>query len=245
MSLDRTYAGALGRGLRRIRRHLPWLPGEPLEATLDRARRAWLRRMKPAMTKGRLVILPDYPILPSDRMRNCRVLPLREDILRLLPKKAVGAEIGVQAGDFSQAILEICAPTRLDLVDIDLSTHRVADRFRPEIDAGRVHVHEADSAATLASFPDAYFDFVYVDGDHSYEGVKRDIAAAHSKVKPDGWLLFNDYTFWSSAECMPYGVMHAVNEFCLEHDWDLAGFAFNYLGYADVALRRRGAAAGQ
>ena len=163
---------------------------------------------------------------------------MREDILELLPKRATCCEIGVQAGDFSQAILDICQPAELHLVDIHLGDG-VAERFRAEIASARVRLHEADSAQTLASFPDAYFDFIYIDADHSYAGVSRDIAAAHRKVRADGALLFNDYTFWSSAECQPYGVMHAVNEFCIAEEWELIALSLNYLGYFDVAIRRR------
>jgi hypothetical protein len=218
---------------------LPYRAGEPLEVTLKRAGRAWRGKMRALQDERGLVILPDYPVLSAERMANCRVFPLREDILGLMPKGGVCAEIGVQAGEFSQAILDVCRPAELHLVDIDLATHRVADRFRGEIEAGRVRTYQADSADTLDGFPDGYFDFVYIDADHSHAGVARDIAAAHPKVRAEGFLLFNDYTFWSPAECMPYGVMHAVNEFCIAQDWEIAAYAFNYLGYADIALRRR------
>jgi hypothetical protein len=69
--------------------------------------------------------------------------------------------------------------------------------------------------------------------------VIRDIAAAKAKVAPSGFLLFNDYTFWSPTECMPYGVVRAVNELCLNDDWEFAYLALGNFGYMDVALRRR------
>jgi len=102
-----------------------------------------------------------------------------------------------------------------------------------------VKLHEADSADTIASFPEGYFDFIYVDADHGYEGVVRDIAAAKSKVGPNGYVIFNDYTFWSPTECMPYGIVQAVNELCLAEDWEFAYLALGNLGYMDVALRCR------
>jgi len=79
---------------------------------------------------------------------------------------------------------------------------------------------------------------VYIDADHSYAGVKRDIAVAKEKVKPDGMLVFNDYTLWSPLELMEYGVVHAVNELCLNEDWELMYFAFQRHMYCDVALKR-------
>lgn len=38
---------------------------------------------------------------------------------------------------------------------------------------------------------------IYIDADHSYEGVKKDISVACRKVKHDGILIFNDYIYWS------------------------------------------------
>lgn len=143
------------------------------------------------------------------------------------------------AGDFSRTILDICQPSELHLIDDDLKTYGVAKRFRSEIERGTVVLHESDSARALDGFDNGQFDFIYVDADHSYEGISRDIAAAHRKVRPDGLLIFNDYTFWSSAECLPYGVMHAVNEFAIAENWEFAMLSLNWFGYFDVALRRR------
>ena len=36
-------------------------------------------------------------------------------------------------------------------------------------------------------------DFVFIDADHSYLGVKQDISHWRSKVKPGGWLGGHDY----------------------------------------------------
>ncbi len=37
------------------------------------------------------------------------------------------------------------------------------------------------------------FDLCYIDADHSYEAVQRDILACTRIVKPDGWLAGHDY----------------------------------------------------
>jgi predicted O-methyltransferase YrrM len=39
----------------------------------------------------------------------------------------------------------------------------------------------------------AEFDMCYIDADHSYEAVRRDILACTRIVKPDGWLAGHDY----------------------------------------------------
>ncbi len=50
-------------------------------------------------------------------------------------------------------------------------------------------------------------DLVYVDADHSYEGVKADIDAYWPKLKTGGVMAFHDY------EAPQYGVKQAVTEF--------------------------------
>ena len=102
---------------------------------------------------------------------------------------------------------------------------------------GVVHLHEGDSADLMAGFPNQYFDWIYVDADHSLVGVRRDISASANKVKPGGHLIFNDYTCWSPVENIPYGVLHAVNEFVVAERWSIAFVALHGLGYHDIALR--------
>jgi predicted O-methyltransferase YrrM len=50
-----------------------------------------------------------------------------------------------------------------------------------------------DSVKAAGKIADGALDFVFIDGDHSYEGVKRDLAAWLPKVKPGGWLMGHDY----------------------------------------------------
>lgn len=123
------------------------------------------------------------------------------------------------------------------MIDLDLGLFE-RSRFEKAMGEGSVVLHEDDSARALAAFPDAYFDWIYIDGDHSYAGVKRDIEQAKKKVKQDGTLVFNDYIFWSHAELMEYGVIQAINEFCLDEDWGLHYLALESQMYCDVAIRR-------
>ena len=56
---------------------------------------------------------------------------------------------------------------------------------------------------------DETFDLVFIDADHSYGGVKEDIAAWMPKVKPGGWLGGHDYR---NIDPRFGGVDQAVNE---------------------------------
>jgi len=49
------------------------------------------------------------------------------------------------------------------------------------------------SVEASEKFPDEYFDFVYIDGDHSFIGVCADLAAWQNKVKKGGFIAGHDY----------------------------------------------------
>lgn len=42
-------------------------------------------------------------------------------------------------------------------------------------------------------FTDNYFDYVYIDGEHSYDAVTRDLTNYFPKVKVGGYLIGDDY----------------------------------------------------
>jgi predicted O-methyltransferase YrrM len=55
-----------------------------------------------------------------------------------------------------------------------------------------VKVLVSDSAAAAEKFADGSVDFVFIDGDHSYEAVARDITAWRGKIKPGGAIAGHD-----------------------------------------------------
>ena len=57
----------------------------------------------------------------------------------------------------------------------------------------QLRVLRTDSVAASKMFPDEYFDFVYIDGDHRYEYVVLDIKSWLPKVKKRGILGGHDY----------------------------------------------------
>jgi hypothetical protein len=63
---------------------------------------------------------------------------------------------------------------------------------------------------TNEQIPDGEIDCVFVDGDHSYEAVKRDLPFWWKKIRVGGMLLGDDY--WMEP------VARAVNEFSLENN---------------------------
>tara|TARA_B100001248_G_scaffold9854_1_gene6508 strand:+ start:18464 stop:19087 length:624 start_codon:yes stop_codon:yes gene_type:complete len=63
-------------------------------------------------------------------------------------------------------------------------------------------------------------DWIYIDGDHSYEQCKKDLNNALQIVKPGGLIIGDDYG-WPDAKWEKPGVTKAVNEFVLQTDFGM------------------------
>jgi ubiquinone/menaquinone biosynthesis C-methylase UbiE len=177
------------------------------------------------------------PPLSELHLKNSRVVPSREKILELVPKGGICAEIGTQTGNFARQILTILKPARLHIFDIDFTPFDHAP-FQTAIQQGIIELHQGDSSSLLAALPDRSFDFIYIDGDHSYDGIVKDLDQAARKIKDDGWIVCNDYTLYSPLEKIYYGVYRAVNEFCFKHGFEIVYLGLHPWGYHDVALRK-------
>jgi hypothetical protein len=57
---------------------------------------------------------------------------------------------------------------------------------------------------------------IYVDGDHTYEGCKKDLEIAYYKIKKGGFLMGHDYemNMKKAKNAYAFGVRRAVDEFC-------------------------------
>lgn len=205
---------------------------------VEKTRRAFSAALKEfAAQKGRYH--NPAPELPASKLVGCEVLPNRFAILDRLPKGGVMAEVGVDRGDFSQEILTRCQPEKLHLFDMDMSRLVNKDVLGAVAQRGSVvKTHAGDSSTNMSKVPDGYFDAIYIDGDHAYEGVKRDIMAAVPKLKPQGVLIFNDYAVWSATSMFHCGVARAVHEFCRDNPWKLRYIALQSMMYNDVMLVR-------
>ena len=90
----------------------------------------------------------------------------------------------------------------LSQADMDARHLRVLSAFRQPIDNGRVEVIRATSREAVTRFEDESLDFVYVDGDHSYDEVAADLREFLPKLRPGGLLLADDYRtsgWWGDA----------------------------------------------
>lgn len=157
----------------------------------------------------------------------------RDYLLSLMPKGSVCAEIGVHEGEFSRQIYGVVRPRKLHLIDpwqmgeglfgdqevnsqadIEEKYNQVKGQFVDQLESGNVEIHRALSDEAAPQFDDAYFDWVYIDGNHEYKYVKHDLDLYFPKVKAGGYLTGDDYGnvgYWEN------GIQKAVDEFVSEH----------------------------
>lgn len=167
------------------------------------------------------------------------MFPHRFALLEQLPRGGVCAEIGIEHCLFSRAILETTRPACLHLVESNPVYVVEAERlFAAEIADGRVITHSGDSRVVGKGFPDDFFDWVYIDGDHRFKYVSVDLEHARRTVKDDGLIVVNDYIMHDHISDLRYGVVEAVNTFCLDHGYEIVFLALHPQMFCDVALRR-------
>lgn len=145
----------------------------------------------------------------------------------------VGVEIGVESGIFSEKILNLGATYLLKLYSIDIwkeipekraGNNSIADytldtmlnnmkQAANRLDKfnGRSCIIREQSCEAIHLFNDRTLDFVYIDADHSYEAVKRDIEMWIRKVSIGGVIMGHDYLNYESGEGK-FGVKRAVDE---------------------------------
>jgi hypothetical protein len=190
-------------------------------------------RVRHLMRLGRHLVARGQPsmAIPPELLADCRVCASRNELVKNLGGGRL-AEVGTYRGDFARHILRSCDPAELHLIDLDVSL------LDPAVAADqRVTVHRGLSDEMLPRFPDGHFDWIYIDGDHSYGGAGRDARAAATKVKPGGHLVFNDFAH-ADPYLGAYGVHRAVTEFAVTRGWTFAWWAYEPNGLYDVALRR-------
>jgi hypothetical protein len=197
------------------------------------------------------------------------VMTDRNGIAGLIPKNAVWAEVGVYKGDFSQIIIDRCAPSKYYLIDnwrFDLRDHNPAEENTENFSnfKGRIHwehygddanahqeenyrnvtarfsaveaveVIRAESTKGIDRLPDASLDVIYIDANHQYEYVLRDMLHAKPKLKPGGIMFMDDFYEGPGGYEQNDGVMGAVNSFVKRYDYIY--LAASCGSFANVAL---------
>ena len=118
------------------------------------------------------------------------------------------AEVGVRDGRTTFHLLD--QNPDLVIYAIDKSIAGFYNNIIKEKYGKRLIPIEALSVDGAKGIPDSSLDLVFIDADHSYEWVKKDIAAYKPKLKKSGWLTGHDIDF--------PGVNRAVTEIVKNYD---------------------------
>ena len=159
--------------------------------------------------------------------------------LKYINKGDICAEVGVWKGDLTSEILKHKS-LKLHLID-PWKTQDVIDRCysieqeklnkiyeKVSNEFGKlsnVEIHREFS--TNVSFPTEYFDWVYIDADHSYDAVKKDLEFYYPLMKKGGYLCGDDYGLWINRPKTGRGSdggggpKPAVDEFVKSHNLEI------------------------
>ncbi len=171
----------------------------------------------------------------------------KEMLADLVPQGSVLAEIGVFAGDFSDWMVKTLKPKKLycidpyhstigvmgsgnengygmEFFDLDLLYGFVKHRFlsHPEVELRREF-----SGPFFKGIGDGTLDAVYIDGDHSLQGVMEDLTADRFAVKEGGWIFGHDYALdpEKGNPEIKHVVKEAVDSFCAKHGLTVSSIA--------------------
>jgi len=156
----------------------------------------------------------------------------------------LGAEIGVDKGEFSFHLLSKTKMRKLFCIDswvdefgsnyhkVDYNTsgnvrmEEANTRLQEFIAVDRAELIKATGLEASKEIPNDYLDFVYIDGDHSLEGIFNDIYAWTPKVRVGGIVSGHDYKddgdsgikdYWGQQ--LPYRIKTVVDYYGLRYGY--------------------------
>lgn len=120
----------------------------------------------------------------------------------------IGAEFGMSASLFCKAARPSVKIYSVDLFPGDLMYVHQANLAAARL-AGRSKQIKGDSAQVGRNWSLGNIDLLFIDGDHTYEGVLRDIGAWLPFLKRNGVAIFHDAAPATNAN--PHYLHHEVN----------------------------------
>ncbi len=122
------------------------------------------------------------------------------DVAKLIPEDGTMINIGAGAGTSSLAVAE--SRPDVNIITVDISEGGPFGGFENELNAFKNAKMEkllpeqllGDSKKIGHEWDRDKVDFVFVDGDHSEDGVRGDIEAWVQHIKDGGIIIFHDYS---------------------------------------------------
>jgi len=144
------------------------------------------------------------------------------EYINRLGDNLIGCELGVWTGENFAYLLQACTTTKvqygidpyqpyqdwnrmIDTSIIDNARHQAFTNMEESGQQSKVVFYQKTANAALSDFENSALDWIFVDGDHSYEHAIEDITNYYSKVKSKGLFAGHDYS-------LP-GVNKAVHEY--------------------------------
>ena len=179
-----------------------------------------------------------YPVaLTSSSTKNCRVVASRDELVGLLPKRQLCAQLGAGLGDTSELILKRCSPQSLIVLD-PFSLHTTnqfwqerlgaraetvdhqqyfRERFATAVSQGRMQLADGEIFEMIERLPDGGVGLGWIEGDTSYNVVRDHLQALRPKMAADGQILVANYIMGDYLTGNVYGVIQATNEFIVDN----------------------------
>ena len=129
--------------------------------------------------------------------------------LKYIKEGDICAEVGVWEGHLSSEILKR-KPSKLHLIDpwktqdvikrcYSIEQEKMDEVYKNVLNKfgklSNVEIHREFSIN--ANFPKQYFDWVYIDADHSCDAVRKDLKFYYPLLKKGGYLCGDDYALWN------------------------------------------------
>ena len=146
----------------------------------------------------------------------------------------IGVEVGVYRGAYSEVLLKAIPNLKLTGVDLWNLYPGYRDYKKDDIRNAETEARERTknfncefikdwSDRAVRKFADESLDFVYIDGNHSYEQTVQDISLWSKKVKKGGLVCGHDFEDWSrNWRRFDMNVINAVTGWCTSyqiHPW--------------------------
>lgn len=138
--------------------------------------------------------------------------------------------IGQALEDNGRGILHTIDPHEQDIVHIAIRKSRLGRRIR---------YHTGYSQDVLPHIGERPIDFVFIDGDHAYESVRRDFNLVSSRISKGGMVVFHD-ALVRSADGFdgPYRIIEELKRDC---EWGVAVYPTEVGTNSSHAVVLRGA----
>ena len=125
--------------------------------------------------------------------------------------------IGAERGTSTLAMLEERPAAIIFSIDVNASEGEFENLAKAGFEFPRV-IRLLGRSQTIGNVWPWYVDFIWVDGDHSYEGVAGDIYHWVSKIHKGGIVAFHDYFEGEPPAHNPSGAGRAIREKMGDHE---------------------------